>query len=70
MSYSEFDKFQHPLFKSKSKSDLKELAAETYGMNKLIPKSFYNFLKEHKYQFWDSSIKEVKRKLDYSEQSK
>ena len=49
MSDLEFDKFQHPLFKSKSESDLKELATEIYGLNKLIPKSFSNFSKEHKY---------------------
>ena len=39
-------------------------------MIKLIPKSFSNFSKEHRYQSWDSPTKEVKRKLDYFEQSK
>ena len=62
----EFDTFHYPLFKSKSDTDLKELVEETYGLNKLVPKSFSQ---ESKCQFWDSSVKEVKRKLDYSEKS-
>ena len=51
VSDSEFDKFQHPLFKSKSETDLKELITDIHGLNKLIPKTFSNFSKEHKYQF-------------------
>ena len=43
------------------------MVEKTYGLNKLVPKSFSQ---ESKYQFWDSSVKEVKKKLDYSEQSK
>jgi hypothetical protein len=70
VSDSKFDKFQHPLFKSKSKTDLKELITDRQELNKLIPKSYSNFSKEHKYQSWDSPTKEVKRKFDYSEQSK
>ena len=62
----EFDKFQHPLFKSKSEIDLKELITDIQELNKLIPKSLSQ---ESKYQFWDSSFREVKRKLDYSEKS-
>lgn len=62
----EFDTFHYPLFKSKSDTDLKELVEETYGLNKLVPKSFSQ---ESKCHFWDSSVKEVKRKLDYSEKS-
>ena len=50
----EFDTFHYPLFKSKSETDLKELVEETYGLNKLVPKSFSQ---ESKYQFWDSSVK-------------
>ena len=70
MSDSEFDKFQHPLFKSKSEIYLKELITDILELNKLIPKSFSNFSKEHKYQSWDSPTKKVKRKLDYSKQPK
>ena len=62
----EFDTFHYPLFKSKSDTDLKELVEETYGLNKLVPKSLSQ---ESKYQFWDSSVKEIKRKLDYFEKS-
>ena len=40
----------------------------TQELHKLIPKSFSNFAKEIKNQSWDSPTKEVKRKLDYSEQ--
>lgn len=70
VSHSEFDKFQHPLFKSKSESNLKELITNIQELNKLIPKSFSNYSKELKYQSLDSPTKDVKRKLDYSEQSK
>ena len=40
MNDIEFDTFHYPLFKSKSDTDLKELDEETYGLNKLVPKSF------------------------------
>ena len=70
VSDSEFDKFQHPLFKSKSETDLKELIIDIQEHNKLIPMSFSNYSKELKYQSWDSPTNEVKRKLDYFEESK
>ena len=54
------------MFKSISDTDLKELVEETYGLKKLAPKSLSQ---ESKYKFWDSTIKEVKRKLDYFEKS-
>ena len=66
MSDLEFDKFQYPLFKSKLESNLKELIIDIHGLNKLIHKSFSQ---ESKYKFWDSAVKEAKRKLDYSEKS-
>ena len=66
MSDIEFDTFHYLLFKSKLDIDLKELVEETYGLNKLVPKSFSQ---ESKCQFWDSLVKEVKRNLDYSKQS-
>ena len=46
------------------------MITDTQELHKLIPKSFSNFSKEIEYQSWDSPTKEVKRKLDYSEQSK
>ena len=70
MSDSKFDKFPHPLFKSKLEIDLKELITDIQELHKCIPKSFSNFSKDLKYQSWDSPTKEFKRKLDYSEQSK
>ena len=59
-----FKTFGYPLFKSKSDTDLKKLVEGTCGLNKFIPKSLSQ---EAKSKFWDSTVKEVKRKLDYSE---
>ena len=61
-----FDTFDYPLLKSKSNIELKKLVKETCGLNKFIPKSLSQ---EGKSMFWVSTVKEVKRKLDYSEKS-
>ena len=62
----ELNTFNYPLFKSKSNTYLKKLVKETCGLNKFVPKSLSQ---EAKSKFWDSTVKEVKRKLDYSQKS-
>ena len=58
-----FDTFDYPLFKSKLDTNLKELVKETCGLNKFVPKILSL---EANRNFLDSTVKEVKSKLDYS----
>ena len=61
-----FDTFHYPLHKSKSDTNLKKFVEETCGLDKFIPKSLSQ---QAKSIFLSSPVKEVKRKLDYSEKS-
>ena len=58
--------FHFPLHKAKLDTNLKKCFEEICGLDKYIPKSLSQ---QTKSSLWSSPVKEVKRKLDYSEKS-